>query len=222
MRDSIRLPLHLLAGLVLLILAAAAFQTIAGAALGPGARLAVLDTSVAHWLHARAREPLTSALLAWSHLHSTPGIAFLSLLFAWHLWRRQAHYWMLTLLLAVPPGMLLNVLLKHSYQRARPSFDAPLLSLPTYSFPSGHALAATVFYGVLACYLWTRARSAAQRVAVVVGAALMVALVAFSRLYLGVHFLTDVAAGVAEGLGWLAVCVTAVSSLRRHREQRLS
>jgi undecaprenyl-diphosphatase len=126
---------------------------------------------------------------------------------------------MLTLLLAVPPGMLLNVLLKHSYQRARPSFDVPLLTLPTFSFPSGHTLAATVFYGVLACYLWPQARNAIQRTAVVLGAVLMVALVAFSRMYLGVHFLTDVLAAVAEGLGWLAVCVTAVSSLRRHRER---
>lgn len=222
MRESIRLPLHLLAGLLLLILAVSAFQIVADAALGPGARLAALDIEVAQWLHARAGEPLTSLLLGFTHLHSTAGIAFLSLLLAWHLWRRQAHYWMLTLVLAVPPGMLLNVLLKHSYERARPSFDAPLLTLPTYSFPSGHALAATVFYGVLACYLWTRARNAAQRTAVVLGAVLMVALVAFSRLYLGVHYLTDVVAGVLEGLGWLAVCVTAVSSLRRHRERRLA
>ena len=79
--------------------------------------------------------------------------------------------------------------------------------------------AATVFYGVLACYLWTQARSPAERAALVVGALLMVALVAFSRVYLGVHYLTDVLAAVAEGLAWLAICVTAVSSLRRHRER---
>jgi undecaprenyl-diphosphatase len=219
MRDTIRLPLHLLAGLVLLIVATAVFHAIAGAAVGPGARWSALDIAIAQWLHARAFEPLTTLLLAVSQLHSVAGIAFLSLLFAWHLWRRQARYWLLTLLLAVPPGMLLNVLLKHSYQRSRPSFEEPLLTLPTYSFPSGHALAATVFYGVLACYLWTRAGSAARRAAVAAGAVLLVALVAFSRMYLGVHYLTDVLAAVAEGLGWLAVCVTAVSSLRRHRER---
>ncbi|MTW09280.1 phosphatase PAP2 family protein [Pseudoduganella eburnea] len=219
MRDTIRLPLHLVAGLALLIAAAAAFQAVASAALGPGARLAALDISVSQWLHAHASEPLTTFLLAVSWLHSVAGIAFLTALFAWHLWRKQARYWMLALLLAVPPGMLLNVLLKHSYQRARPSFDVPLLTLPTFSFPSGHTLAATVFYGVLACYLWPHARNPFQRAAVVLGAVLVVALVAFSRMYLGVHFLTDVLAAVAEGLGWLAVCVTAVSSLRRHRER---
>lgn len=219
MRDTIRLPLHIVAGLLLLIVAAALFNAIAGAAVGPGAHLTELDISVSQWLHARASEPWTSLMLAVSHLHSVPGIAFLTLLFAWQLWRRQAHYWLLALLLSVPPGMVLNVLLKHNYQRLRPMFDAPLLTLPTYSFPSGHALAATVFYGVLACYLWTRARGAVQHAAIVSGALLMVALVAFSRVYLGVHYLTDVLAAVAEGMGWLAVCITAVSSLRRHRER---
>lgn len=219
MRDTIRLPLHLVAGLALLIMAAAMFETIAGAAVGPGARLAAFDVHVSQWLHARASEPWTTLMLAVSHLHSVAGIAFLTLLFAWLLWRRQAHYWLLTLLLSVPPGMVLNVLLKLNYQRVRPHFDAPLLTLPTYSFPSGHTLAATVFYGVLACYLWSQARGAAQRVALVAGTVLMVALVAFSRVYLGVHYLTDVLAAVAEGLGWLAICVTAVSSLRRHRER---
>lgn len=217
MRDTIRLPLQLLAGLALLIAAAGVVEAIAGAAVGPGARLAALDIEVAQWLHARAREPWTTLLLAVSYLHSVAGIAFLSLLLAWHLWRRQAHYWLLALLLAVPPGMLLNVLLKHRYRRVRPGFDDPLLTLATYSFPSGHTLAATVFYGLLACYLWTCGRSAARRAAAVVAALLMVALVAFSRIYLGAHFLTDVLAAMAEGLGWLAVCVGAVASLRRHR-----
>lgn len=219
MRDTIRLPLHLVAGLALLIVAASVFEAIAGAAVGPGARLAALDINVSQWLHARASEPWTALMLAVSHLHSVAGIAFLTLLFAWLLWRRQAHYWLLTLLLSVPPGMVLNMLLKHRYQRARPSFEVPLLTLPTFSFPSGHTLAATVFYGVLACYLWTLARSRAQRAALVVGALLMIGLAAFSRVYLGVHYLTDVLAAVAEGLGWLAICVTAVSSLRRHRER---
>lgn len=219
MRDTIRLPLHLVAGLALLIMAAAMFDTIAGAAVGPGARLAAFDVNVSQWLHARASEPWTTLMLAVSHLHSVAGIAFLTLLFAWQLWRRQAHYWLLTLMLSVPPGMVLNVLLKLNYQRVRPHFDVPLLTLPTYSFPSGHTLAATVFYGVLACYLWAQARGAAQRAALVAGTVLMVALVAFSRVYLGVHYLTDVLAAVAEGLGWLAICVTAVSSLRRHRER---
>ena len=126
--------------------------------------------------------------------------------------------WLLTLLMAVPGGMLLNVLLKSVFQRARPHFDDPLLILDSYSFPSGHTVAATLFYGVLAAYLislpgmrWGR------RLAAALSAVLMVALVALSRVYLGVHYLSDVLAGAAEGCAWLTVCVTASASLRRHR-----
>ncbi|WP_395406963.1 phosphatase PAP2 family protein [Pseudoduganella sp. UC29_106] len=93
-------------------------------------------------------------------------------------------------------------------------FDEPLLTLATYSFPSGHTVAATLFYGLLACYLVMRGR----RWLPVAGATLMVLLVACSRMYLGVHYLSDVLAAVAEGVAWLAICVTGMSTWRRRRE----
>jgi len=217
MKSTFSLPLHLIAGLALLLVSATLFHTIASA-WGPGATLALRDVQLAHWLHARAAEPWTSLMLAVTHLHSVAGIAMLTLLLAWRMWQRQQHYWLLTLMLCVPPGMLLNMLLKHLYQRQRPSFDDPLVSLATYSFPSGHTLTATVFYGVLACYLYMQSCGALRRSAIVLGAALMVALVAFSRLYLGAHYLSDVLGAITEGLAWLAICVTGVSHLRRRRQ----
>jgi len=120
----------------------------------------------------------------------------------------------------VPGGMLLNVALKHAFRRIRPSFDDPLLSLVTYSFPSGHTAAATVFYGLLACYLVRRTQAWRVRVLIVAGAVAMVMLVALSRMYLGVHYLSDVLAAAAEGAAWLAICVTAVSTLHRRRLAR--
>jgi undecaprenyl-diphosphatase len=72
-------------------------------------------------------------------------------------------------------------------------------------------------YGIVACYLVVHLRSQAGRAAVVAGAVAAVALVALSRMYLGVHYLSDVLAAAAEGCAWLAVCVTAVSGLRRQR-----
>jgi undecaprenyl-diphosphatase len=116
--------------------------------------------------------------------------------------------------------MLLNVGLKHIFHRARPHFDDPLLTLATYSFPSGHTASATVLYGLLACYLVAHSRSRARSVAIVAAAACMVGLVALSRMYLGVHYLSDVLAAAAEGCAWVATCVTAVSTLRRRRLER--
>ena len=117
-------------------------------------------------------------------------------------------------------GNFLNFCLKHLIQRGRPAFDDPLFSLPTYSFPSGHAMASTVLYGLLAIYVSVRAR---QRYAapVAIGAAvLMVALVSFSRVYLGLHYLSDVMGGLSEGIAWLALSVIAWHH-RRRREAGL-
>jgi undecaprenyl-diphosphatase len=95
-----------------------------------------------------------------------------------------------------------------------------LLTLSTYSFPSGHTAAATVFYGLLACYLLRRVQAWPARAAIAAACCLMVALVALSRMYLGVHYLSDVLAASAEGAAWLATCITAVSTLQRRRVNR--
>jgi membrane-associated phospholipid phosphatase len=114
----------------------------------------------------------------------------------------------------------LNVLLKYTYMRARPSFDDAILTLATYSFPSGHTAAATLLYGIIAAYLVCLTPRFGLRGAIVAGAVLMVALVGASRVYLGVHYASDVLAAVVESCGWLAVCITASSTLRRRRSAR--
>jgi undecaprenyl-diphosphatase len=144
----------------------------------------------------------------------------MALMLAAYFHMRKLNYWLLTVAVVVPGGMLINVLLKYFFQRARPSFDDPLLTLATYSFPSGHTVNATLLYGVLACWLVMRFRGAGQRAAIIAGAVLMTALVGLSRMYLGVHYLSDVLAAFTEGCAWLAVCITAISTLRRRREGR--
>jgi membrane-associated phospholipid phosphatase len=102
-------------------------------------------------------------------------------------------------LLIVPAGMVLNVALKDIVQRPRPHWEHALVSLPTWSFPSGHALAATVFYGTVCALVFAHTRSRAWRALAALVAVLMVPLVCFSRVYLGAHYPSDVVAGVAEG-----------------------
>jgi undecaprenyl-diphosphatase len=210
--------LHLTVGVALILAAAWVFAGIADEVM-EGAPITVLDARLAQWLHQHASHGLTVVMLGITWMHSVPGIAVLALMFGAWLYRERASYWLLALVLTVPGGMLLNVAFKHVFHRARPHFDDPLLTLSTYSFPSGHTASATVLYGLLACYFASHAR-APRRVLAVAGALAAVALVALSRMYLGVHYLSDVLAAAAEGCAWLAICVTAVSTLRRHRAQR--
>lgn len=211
--------LHLSIGLVLILLAGIAFGEIAEDVV-EGDTITVIDVELAHWFRARATEGFTRAMLFITHWNGIVGTSVMAALLAlWFAWRR-AYYWLIVLVAAVPGGMLLNVALKLIFRRQRPSLDDPLLTLSTYSFPSGHTVAATLFYGVLACFLVRRIDAWPRRALVVGAACVMVMLVALSRMYLGVHYLSDVLAASLEGAAWLAVCVTAVSTLHRRRLAR--
>jgi undecaprenyl-diphosphatase len=211
--------LHLTAGLALLVSAVAVFREIAEA-VGEQDDIALFDVHVAQWFHTHAFEPLTTIVLGFTHVHGIVGMSVASSLLALWFWRRQAPYWLLCVVIAAPGGMLINVLLKNVYARPRPMFDEPLLTLATYSFPSGHTAASTLFYGLIACYVVTTSPSWRKRCLAMVLAAVMVLLVAFSRVYLGAHFVSDVLAAMAYSAGWLAVCIAAVSTLRRRRLAR--
>jgi len=211
--------LHLTLGVALLLVAAWLFGAIAEDVV-TGATITLVDVRLAHWFHDRATPGFTRAMLFVTHWNGIVGSSIMAVLLALWFWRLHAHYWLIVCLVAVPGGMLLNVALKHVFRRTRPSFDDPLLSLMTYSFPSGHTAAATVFYGLLACYLVRRVRTWRARALVMLGAVVMVMLVALSRMYLGVHYLSDVLAAAAEGAAWLAICITAVSTLHRRRLAR--
>jgi len=213
--------LHLTLGVLALLLAMAGFARLAEDVVN-GAPITDLDLRLANWLHlhAHASMVLRTFLMGVTQLHSTPGMLGLTALAGWWLVRHDARHWMLTLIAAVPGGMLLNVAMKHTFERTRPHFDEPILTLTTYSFPSGHTVAATLFYGLLACYITRHAHSWGARVAIVLAACAMVLLVAGSRLYLGAHYLSDVLAGMLEGCAWLAVCVTGTATLRRRQAAR--
>lgn len=122
-------------------------------------------------------------------------------------WRLSA-----TLLLVSTAGsVVLTTVLKAFFRRARPElFDAGYQA-SFYSFPSGHATVAVGLYGMLTLVLAYRMRGRA-RWAVAVSGIIVVLLIGFSRLYLGVHYPTDIVAGYLAALLWL-VCVGAVYAL---------
>ena len=208
--------LQLLAGGLVLVGAGWLFGSIADEVVD-GEPLTVVDAQVAAWFHAHAIPSVTQFMLGISAINGIAGISILTVLLALNfIWRRD-WYWLLGLALAVPGGMLLNLLTKFAFHRKRPVFIDPIVTLSGYSFPSGHTLASTVYYGTLAAFLMPRVKTSGQRVAILLAALLMATLVGLSRIYLGAHFLTDVVGAFAEGLAWLALCLVAVATLRRRQ-----
>jgi undecaprenyl-diphosphatase len=165
-----------------------------------------LDQAISLYF-AQHRDPaITEAMRLVSSLHQTWKVLLATAGIAAALaWRRQ---WpSVRALIGVPAGMLLNVALKNTFQRPRPRWDDPLVQIATYRFPSGHAVASTVFYGMLCAIVFAHTRSRRWRALAVALAAAMIVLVCFSRVYLGAHYPSDVVAGAAEGLACVLVCV---------------
>lgn len=157
------------------------------------------DHGVSMWFSQRRSAGVSRFMLLVANAHETKLLLLATALIA--LWRwlradRAAAY----ALLVVPVGMLVNVSLKYLVQRARPDWDDPLVQLATYSFPSGHAAASTVFYGALCMLVFRRTRSRRWRALAAAIAVGMVLLVCASRLVLGAHYPADVIAGACVGI----------------------
>lgn len=208
------LTLRLGVGAVLLVAAAWLFGAIAEDVVTSD-RLTVLDVEVARWLRAHATPELTRRMLLVTDLHSTIAVSFYALVVGAALaWRRQWRH-LTTVFVCVAGGLTLNVLMKLAFHRSRPVLDDPLLTLASYSFPSGHVAGSTLMYGLVVAWTFTRTRRPLVRTAVTIAAASAIALVAFTRMYLGVHYLSDVAAAFAEGVAWLALCLGALTAFWR-------
>ncbi|MES2886899.1 MAG: phosphatase PAP2 family protein [Pseudomonadota bacterium] len=210
------LGLQLTWSALVLIAAGWVFGRLAEAVSSAG-QLVLVDAQVAQWFHHHATPAMTQAMLGLSHLHGPTAISVMTVLVAAWLIRQRQWHSLSRIVLTVPTGLLLNVLVKQVFHRARPQFDEPLLTLSTYSFPSGHVAGTTLFYGVLCVLLWARVDALGWRVAGVAAAMAVTTLVAVSRLYLGVHFLTDVLAGFAGALVWLTLCLFAIDAYWRRR-----
>jgi undecaprenyl-diphosphatase len=177
------------------------------------------DIPISVWFHLRAQPALIRLATAMSHMHSTLGLCLMALVAGAALvWCRQT-VWLPLLALCVPGGLILNDLVKHLFQRARPSFDSSPLPLASYSFPSGHTAGATVWWGfaLLVWFAWEKRPG--PRAAGCAVALIMVVLTGLSRMVLGLHYLSDVLAAAAEGAAWVLLCVAACQGLA-HRTRR--
>ena len=117
-------------------------------------------------------------------------------------------------------GFLINYFMKLSFHRLRPS--NPLIDpLQNFSFPSGHATSGFIFYGLLVYLTWkTEIRKVYKYV---IGAVLVLfaLLIGFSRIYLRVHYPSDVAAGFCVGFGWIVLCIWLMELLKKKSDREI-
>jgi membrane-associated phospholipid phosphatase len=215
------LGLHLTVGLVVVLLAGWWFGEIVEN-VSRDAATRLLDESVIAWFQDLASPGLTRFAWVITALGSIALVTAGSLVTALVLYKRGFVYRFVAIVVTMGGGSLLNILLKHYFQRQRPVLENPLVTLSSYGFPSGHTMGATLLYGLLALLVAHSSRWAwSHRIFAFCGAALLIALVGVSRIYLGAHYLTDVLGAIALGLAWLAFSWTGIETVRRWRGRKM-
>jgi undecaprenyl-diphosphatase len=167
--------------------------------------LARWDVSFAQWLSEHRSGVGTDFFRVFTDIGSPAGALAIGTVVCLLLYQRRQLIDAALIPVVLAGAELLNLILKLAFHRPRP--EAAFVHLETYSFPSGHAMVSTALYGALAYLAWGRLRAPAARVALLTGTAALLSLICFSRLYLGVHYLSDVLAGAAGGAFWLAVAI---------------
>jgi len=180
-----------------------------------------LDRSVATGLHGwlRGRETLAVLFEIVTAIGTFAGLGTLVIIGAVILLRSGRRRLLVFLLTATIGGWVLNNGVKLAVGRQRPTFDDPFTIARGLSFPSGHAMSSTVVLGALLMVFLPAVR-ASRRTPTVVAVTGLVLLIGFTRLALGVHYLTDVVAGFVLGAAWLTVCVAIFSLWRIDRGRR--
>ncbi len=139
-------------------------------------------------------------------LGGIPMVTLIILAAAGYLLLAQRFHTALFIVIAVPGGLLVSSLLKTSFERPRPDLVPAEVSVYTASFPSGHSMMAAVTYLTLAVLLARIVPEWRLKLYLLLIAAFVTVLVGVSRIYLGVHWPTDVLAGWTAGAAWAALC----------------
>jgi membrane-associated phospholipid phosphatase len=163
------------------------------------------DERVADWLHGRATEPFTDVFRAITTFGNFATLIVVVVIAVAVLWRRGERTDALFVAVAFLGAQVLSSGMKLGFRRERPFFPDPLATESTFSFPSGHALVSLAVYGSIALVVARRLPRRRDRILLLAATGLLVLAIGFSRLYLGVHFLSDVLAGYAAGIAWLAL-----------------
>lgn len=180
-----------------------------------------IDTLAANYLHEFVRESrlLVSFLKLISFFGWPPWFWVLIGGIALHLWIRNRHRLALFLVSTTILGSFIDTVVKNVVNRARPSLEDPVATAIGKSFPSGHTMSSTIAYGaILLIFLPFLSRKAKPWA--IAGTIALVSAIGFSRLALGVHFISDVLGGMVLGVGWLVATTAAFEIWREERGRR--
>ncbi|MFE4426341.1 phosphatase PAP2 family protein [Peribacillus butanolivorans] len=175
------------------------------------------DRAVISFIQGLETPFLTTIMKFFTFIGSSSSIIILSLLVLFYLYKVLKHRLELVLFSAVVVGSpLLNLILKLFFQRARPDLHR-LIEIGGYSFPSGHAMNAFTLYGILTFLLWRHISPMWGRTLLILFSVMMILTIGISRIYLGVHYPSDIIGGYLAGGCWLTISIWV---FQKHKESQ--
>ena len=200
----------LIGGAVIAIIGVLGFAQLAEHVLEGGTQ--AFDVAILQWLHAHQHPLITQLMIEMTYLGTGSVVVVVVGVAALFLWHTEHKHSARLLLAATIGNIVLNSALKLVYHRARPAVFEWQTTAVSSSFPSGHAMSATVVYGTVA-YLVMRLQKHRWAKMLTLGAAvLLILLICLTRLYLGVHYPSDVIGGIIVGLAWAAFCMATLEA----------
>lgn len=183
-------------------------------------RTQAFDDAVLRWIGEHRPLNLEPVMLEITFLGTGTVVIAVVAVSALFLWLTRHQYSATLLLISAIGGVLLNNLLKVGFDRPRPQIFEWGSHALSSSFPSGHAMSAAAVYGTVA-YLAARLQKRyVHRVITLAVAFILIILIAITRLYLGVHYPSDVLAGIIIGLAWASFCMATLEAIQVYARRR--
>ncbi len=165
------------------------------------------DQTIISFIQGYESPSLTLVMKFFTYLGAFPAVMVLFIVVSYYLYivlKHQAEFWLFATVII--GTAIFNQILKLLFHRARPEFHR-LIEAGGYSFPSGHAMTAFAFYGIVAFLLWRHIATRNGRTVLIFASIIFIVMIGTSRIYLGVHYPSDIVGGYfASGL-WLTIVI---------------
>lgn len=175
-----------------------------------------IDTAVYNWLMTWESDTMTYIAKAFTMLGSAAVLITIAALALLGKDRKLGMLISLNLIFIT----LANQLLKHIIQRPRPNEDFHLVEGHGFSFPSGHSMVSMAFYGLLMYIACAKIQNRYARYGICIGLGFVICMIGLSRIYLGVHYVTDVAGGFLISIAYLIGITSLITYMKKSEEQK--
>ncbi|MDQ0414770.1 phosphatase PAP2 family protein [Mesobacillus stamsii] len=185
-------------------------------------KVAEFDQALISFIRGFETPALTSIMKLFTFIGSFPVVLVIFLIVSFIFYRVLKSRTEIFLVAAVIVGtQVINLLLKLLFHRARPDIHL-LIDVGGYSFPSGHAMSAFAVYGILTFVFWRHIPKSIGRISLIIGSSMFILFIGMSRIYLGVHYPSDIIGGYFASAAWLTVAIWFFQSYKERQWEKSS